>query len=229
MKALAKHILFIVILLMTTSSLKAQQVLSETEQLFSQFKRAARFDYNFPREKVYVHFDNLGYLMGDTIWYKAYVVRASSLKPTNLSRILYIELLNADGQMITQNIHKLDSLGTANGMFSLQLPVYAGYYEVRAYTREMVNWNTEACFSRIIPVFSTSNPNKEVDKTQLRDIVQLSIPEPLAHDQVTLGDPRPYEMKNDRGALLSFYPEGGKRVKGANQRIAYKQIGRAHV
>lgn len=36
MKALAKHILFIVILLMTTSSLKAQQVLSETEQLFSQ-------------------------------------------------------------------------------------------------------------------------------------------------------------------------------------------------
>lgn len=222
MKALAKHILFIVILLMTTSSLKAQQVLSETEQLFSQFKRAARFDYNFPREKVYVHFDNLGYLMGDTIWYKAYVVRASSLKPTNLSRILYIELLNADGQMITQNIHKLDSLGTANGMFSLQLPVYAGYYEVRAYTREMVNWNTEACFSRIIPVFSTSNPNKEVDKTQLRDIVQLSIPEPLAHDQVTLGDPRPYEMKNDRGALLSFYPEGGKRVKGANQRIAYK-------
>lgn len=112
MKALAKHILFIVILLMTTSSLKAQQVLSETEQLFSQFKRAARFDYNFPREKVYVHFDNLGYLMGDTIWYKAYVVRASSLKPTNLSRILYIELLNADGQMITQNIHKLDSLVT---------------------------------------------------------------------------------------------------------------------
>jgi hypothetical protein len=44
----------------------------------------------------------------------------------------------------------------------------------------------------------------------------------LAHDQVTLGDPRPYAMKNDRGALLSFYPEGGKLVKGANQRIAYK-------
>lgn len=54
MKALAKHILFIVILLMTTSSLKAQQVLSETEQLFSQFKRAARFDYNFLEEKVHI-------------------------------------------------------------------------------------------------------------------------------------------------------------------------------
>ena len=222
MKTFAKHILLIVILLTTTSGLKAQQVQSEVEQLFSQFKRAARFDYNFPREKAYVHFDNLGYLVGDTIWYKAYVVRASSLKPTNLSRILYVELLNADGQMITQNIHKLDSLGTANGMFSLQLPVYAGYYEVRAYTREMVNWNAEACFSRIIPVFSSSNPNKKVDKTQLRDIVQLSIPEPLAHNQVTLADPRPYVMKNDRAALLSFYPEGGKRVKGAFQRIAYK-------
>lgn len=222
MKTFAKNILLFVILLMAVSGLKAQQVQSEAEHLFNHFKRAARFDYNFPREKAYVHFDNLGYLVGDTIWYKAYVVRASSLKPTNLSRILYVELLNADGQMITQNIHKLDSLGTANGMFSLQLPVYAGYYEVRAYTREMVNWNAGACFSRIIPVFSNSNPNKEVDKTQLRDVVQLSIPEPLAHNQVTLADPRPYVMKNDRAALLSFYPEGGKRVKGVEQRIAYK-------
>lgn len=223
MKTFVKHFtLLLVLLSMMTSGLKAQQVQSEVEQLFCQFKRAARFDYNFPREKVYVHFDNLGYLVGDTIWYKAYVVRASSLKPTQLSRVLYVELLNADGQMITQNIHRLDSMSTANGMFSLQLPVYAGYYEVRAYTREMVNWNERACFSRIIPVFSNSNPNMEVDKTQLKDIVQLSIPEPLAHERVTLGDPRPYVMKNDRSALLNFYPEGGQRVKGAQQRIAYK-------
>ena len=39
--------------------------------------------------------DNASYLEGDTLWYKAYVVRASSLLPTELSKVLYVELLNA--------------------------------------------------------------------------------------------------------------------------------------
>ena len=55
MTALAKHILFVIILLMTTSSLKAQQVQSETEQLFSLFKRAARFDITFRvKKRMYI-------------------------------------------------------------------------------------------------------------------------------------------------------------------------------
>lgn len=201
---------------------KAQTTQTEVEQLFDQFKRAARFDYTYPREKVYVHFDNLGYLEGDTIWYKAYVVRASSLKPTTLSKVLYVELLNADGQQVIQNIHQLDDMGTAQGMFLLQKPVYTGYYEIRAYTREMVNWKNEACFSRVIPVFTAKNPNKKANKDELNDVTQLSIPLPTPHIGTTLAYPRPYEMKEGQQALLSFYPESGGRVKGIHQKIAYR-------
>lgn len=212
---------FILFTLLTNiTRLQAQQ--SEAEQLFNQFKRAARFDFTYPREKVYVHLDNLGYLVEDTIWYKAYVVRASSLKPTNLSRVLYVELLNADGQQVFQNIHKIDNMGTAQGMFSLQKPVYAGYYEIRAYTREMVNWKTEACFSRVIPVFTNSNPNKKVENEKLTDITQLSIPQPSPHKGITIANPRPYEMEEGQHAILNFYPEGGGRVDGISQKIAYK-------
>ena len=35
-----------------------------------------------PQEKVYLHFDNTGYYLGETIWFKAYVVSAPQLRPT---------------------------------------------------------------------------------------------------------------------------------------------------
>lgn len=194
----------------------------QTHQLFDWFKKAARFDYKYPREKVYMHFDNSAYLVGDSLWYKAYVVRASSLHPTTLSKVLYVELLNADGQQVALNIHKLDSLGTANGMFSLQSPIYAGYYEVRAYTREMINWGSEACFSRILPVFTNNNPQRDLKKGVVSDIVQLSIPQPEPHNIESIINPRPYDMGNEKEALLNFFPEGGGRVAGSTQRIAYK-------
>ena len=39
------------------------------------------FNRLFPQEKVYLHLDNTGYYMGDSIWYKAYVIRTDSGRP----------------------------------------------------------------------------------------------------------------------------------------------------
>ena len=52
------------------------------------------------QEKVYVHTDNQCYFIGDTLWYKAYVVRADNLEPTDMSRILYVELLSPDARRL---------------------------------------------------------------------------------------------------------------------------------
>ncbi|MCQ2111967.1 MAG: hypothetical protein MJY95_01345, partial [Bacteroidaceae bacterium] len=43
---------------------------------------ALRFNEVLPQENVYLHFDNTGYFMGETIWYKAYVVSSDSNKYT---------------------------------------------------------------------------------------------------------------------------------------------------
>ena len=194
----------------------------QAERLFEWFKAASGFDRTYPREKVYLHLDNSAYLENDSIWYKAYVVRASSLLPTTLSRVLYVELLNADGQMMEKQTLKLDSLGQADGCFKLKLPIRAGYYEIRAYTREMTNWGEGACFSRVIPVFTASNPQRKLDQSLATNIMDLSIPEPLEHNGITIGCPRPYVMKEAKDRLLEFFPEGGFRAKGVDQRIAYK-------
>ena len=214
-------LLFLLCTLLNTST-HAQSLHEQTEQLFEKFKTAARFDYKYPREKVYVHFDNTAYLTGDTIWYKAYVVRASSLKPTTLSKVLYVELLNADGQNVVNQVLRIDSMGTAQGAIPLGDTVYPGYYEVRAYTREMVNWGKYACFSRVLPVFTDENPQHKKQHGLDLDLSQLSIPLPEPRKTVTIGQPRPYGMTTNKKRMLDFYPEGGERVKGVDQLIAFK-------
>lgn len=190
------------------------------EQLFAHFKAASRFDHNYSREHVYLHMDNTSYLEGDTLWFKAYVVRASSLLPTRLSKVLYVDLLTAEGQLAQRRTLAIDSLGQAEGCFDLNLPLRSGYYEVRAYTRAMTNWGAEACFSRVVPVFGHSNPlhNGPIGS----DITALSLPRPTPTRRPTLACPRPYELGSKSDVRLTFYPEGGERAKDVDQVVAYE-------
>lgn len=184
------------------------------DYLFARFRQAAVFDHNFPREKVYVHLDNNSYFEGETLWFKAYVVRASSLCPANLSRVLYVELLNADGVQVERKQLRIDSLGQAHGEFQLDLPIKAGFYELRAYTREMVNWGTEACFSRVVPVFGKPH--------EAGDFSALTIRRPETEQQLAPSHPRTFLFGGANRVTADFFPEGGQRAGGMEQRIAYK-------
>ena len=95
------------------------------------------------QEKVYLHIDNNTYFLGDTIWYKAYVVLADDNSPEPLSRILYVELLNQQGYLMERQQLVVDSKGQADGRFALSDSLFAGYYEIRAYTKWMLNFGYE--------------------------------------------------------------------------------------
>ena len=93
------------------------------------------------QEKIYLQLDNTCYFKGDTIWYKAYTLRADNLKPTDMSRILYVELLTPDGYLVERQQLVIDYDGASNGMFILFDSIYSGYYELRAYTKWNLNFN----------------------------------------------------------------------------------------
>ena len=99
------------------------------------------------QEKVYLHFDNNCYFLGDTIWYKAYVVLADDNSPEPLSRILYVELLNEQGYLMERQQLRIDKQGQADGCFAICDTLFAGFYEVRAYTKWMLNFGYEPCES----------------------------------------------------------------------------------
>ena len=178
-------------------------------QLFEQFRKASTFDHIYPREKVYLHLDNNAYLVGDSIWYKAYVVRASSLRPTELSRVLYVELLDDGGQVLERQQVRIDSCGGATGCFKLERPISDGFHEIRAFTREMLNWGDHACYSRVVPVF-------EENKGQLDIVV------PDEKWKLPTRAKRPFDFGSKKERRLNFYPEGGNRIEGLRQRIAYQ-------
>ena len=202
MRTILLHFLFCISL-----SLSAQEDTVLT-QLFEQFRKASTYNQNYPRERVYLHLDNNAYLVSDSIWYKAYVVRGSTLKATDVRRVLYVELLDESGRMMHRQTLKIDEHGSCNGCLPLQLPVRDGYYEVRAYTRAMLNWGEDAYFSRVIPVFSLQGGKlhiSEVDKQWK-----------LAHNAK-----REFSFGEKDKHRLSFFPEGGHRINGHTQRIAY--------
>nr|MCR5044897.1 hypothetical protein [Bacteroidaceae bacterium] len=154
-----KLLLWVVIQLFFVSSLHAQS--EETARILSYIQKAMNFSKVLPQEKVYLHFDNMGYFENETLWFKAYVTRTDNGHPSDLSKVLYVELLNPSGDIVRTCKYPVDSLGVSHGDIKLDSLLTSGYYEVRAYTRYMTNWGTNAVFSRVFPVFK--KPAKEGD------------------------------------------------------------------
>ena len=127
---------------------------SELSKLTPFMQALYGFSNAIPQEKVYLHFDNTSYYQGDDIWFKCYVVTAGLHQLSDLSKTLYVELLNPGGEVVGRRILKIEN-GQCHGDFTLnQLPFYSGFYEVRAYTKYMLNFGDDVIFSRLLPVFN---------------------------------------------------------------------------
>ncbi len=182
------------------------------------------------QEKVYVHTDNSTYFVGDTLWYKAYVLRADNLQPTNMSKLLYVELLTPDGYLVERQHVVVSGAGHTCGQFVLKDSLYSGYYEIRAYTRWQLNFNVtekkytrddrykfygaqsahdffrnyEGLYSRVIPIYE--KPKKAGDYSY-RYMAQR---------------PKQHVLKSKSKLQCRFYPEGGQLVKGVASRVAFE-------
>ena len=108
MKYIRKHIIQF-IFFCCAAILQAQQKNTELPRLLEKAALVQQFSRIHPQEKVYLHFDNTGYFIGETIWFKAYVTRSDSDHPTNLSGVLYVELLNPSGEVVERRKLKLEN------------------------------------------------------------------------------------------------------------------------
>lgn len=180
-------------------------------RLASFVKNIQVFNHLYPQEKVYLHFDNTGYFLGESIWFKAYVTTASMLSQTPLSRVLYVELLDTEGNVVhTQKLRITE--GQADGSIPLtKLAMKSGFYEVRAYTRLMLNWDRETLFSRVFPVFDKPAHQGEYDKKIIRlRPTSYKIPQKRA------------ETPSAGKLNVEFYPEGGYLVNGITSVVGFK-------
>lgn len=201
----------------------------ETASVVQYMNRAMRFQQAFPQEKVYVHFDNTGYFQGERIWMKAYVTRTDNGLPTDLSRVLYVELLSQSGDVMERRILKVEN-GEAEGDILLDKVIGTGFFEVRAYTRYMLNFGEETAFSRVLPIFRKpveegNFENPVIDQRSAR----YRMPErEFATDSAAVLDPAEQKRRKAGGYHVNFYPEGGNLVVGLPSRVAFTVTNRAY-
>ena len=61
-------------------------------------------------EKAYLHTDRDVYAMGDTLWFKAYLVNGQDNKPSVSSGNLYVELIAPDSaRIVLREIIRMDN------------------------------------------------------------------------------------------------------------------------
>lgn len=182
------------------------------------------------QEKVYVQTDNNCYFVGDTLWYKAFVLRADNNKPTNMSKLLYVELLSPDGVVVERQRIVVSNKGVTCGQFALQDSLYSGYYEIRAYTRWMLNFNVthrdytlddkhlfynnnmahdffrewNGLYSRVLPIFSKPKQKGNYDGKYMYGRPKQEV-----------------EFVEKPKLKVRFYPEGGTLLEGVQNRVAF--------
>jgi len=109
-------------------------------------------------EKPYLQFDKPYYALGDTIWFKAYLLN-SFLNASNKSRIINIDIANDSNKVIKQYRLPVQN-GLSRGNISLDEKEFtAGTYTIRAYTNWMRNFEEGYFFYKTIYISSANENN----------------------------------------------------------------------
>ena len=155
-------------------------------------------------EKIYIHTDRSTYVVGESLWYKAYSVYAYNNVLFNKSNVLYVELISPDSKIIARNKTRLED-GLAHGDFKLSdsIGIKSGVYQLRAYTNWNRNFGADFIFKKnieILDVFKNTN---------------IASPENLLKT-------KNLDEKSQNLFKVQFFPEGGSLLENVSSIVAFK-------
>jgi hypothetical protein len=163
-------------------------------------RKLALYQQQTLTEQLFLHLDRPSYVAGETMWFKAYAVDGMHHRPLAMSKVAYVEVLDAAQHPVLQaKIALVKAMG--QGTFELPAELATGHYVVRAYTNWMKNAGPAFYFQCPVTIINTLQAN-----------------------QAASGPAN--ELEYD----LQFFPEGGQLVSGLPGRVAFKitdQMGRS--
>ena len=160
----AKLILLPVIFSLLVISSKAQ-IIQEVQNNFNLYKQSAL------QEKIYVHTDKSTYLPGEILWFKIYCVDGNDHKPLNLSKVVYIDLLDNNQVPVIQAKAAIKN-GSGDGSLYVPVTVNTGNYKLRAYTNWMKNFSPDFYFEKTITLV---NPLKSPEALTVTSVPAYDI------------------------------------------------------
>jgi hypothetical protein len=149
----AKPVLLSILLSLLLLNASRAQVIQEIQNSFNLYKQSAL------QEKIYLHTDKSVYLPGEILWFKIYCVDGNDHKPLNLSKVVYIDLLDNSQTPVIQAKVVIKN-GTGDGSLYVPVTVSSGNYKLRAYTNWMKNFSPDFYFEKTITLV---NPLRSPD------------------------------------------------------------------
>lgn len=110
-------------------------------------------------EKLYLQLNKPEYVIGDTIWFKAYLLDAINLKYVKKSALMYVEIASDSNKVVSRiMIPLLDGIGIGNiALINKDFP--EGSYTLRAYTNWMRNFGEDYLYMQRFKINSVRGQN----------------------------------------------------------------------
>ncbi|MDR0989548.1 MAG: TonB-dependent receptor, partial [Prevotellaceae bacterium] len=105
-----------------------------------------------PQEKLYLHLDKPYYSAGEKLWFKGYLVNATTHQEDLPDNYILAELINQSDSVILRKKIRKDTLGVFSNAFELPPTLPAGNYYLRAYTDYMRNVGNDFFYSRNLKI-----------------------------------------------------------------------------
>ncbi|NIJ51371.1 hypothetical protein [Dyadobacter arcticus] len=189
-KMTAKTFTYFCLLLILSLRVAAQEdpMVTSIKQRFGLYAERA------VQEKMYLHLDRPFYLVGETVWFKAYNLNGATHQFLDLSKVAYLEVLDSENNALAQTKFSMAD-GKGNGSLLIPSTIVSGKYKVRCYTNWMKNFSADQFFETAITVV---NPfiRFEPDRT----------------------------AKGEAQYDVQFFPEGGRLVKGIESKVAFRAV-----
>ncbi|MDR3696347.1 hypothetical protein [Mucilaginibacter sp.] len=148
--------------LVAGSALAQQSVPAEMAPIQKNFN-----DYhtNSLQEKLFVHTNRNSCTAGELLWFKVYNVDGIYLRPLNISKVVYVEVLDINQNPVLQTKIAMKDDGGDGSLF-IPLTVPTGNYTFRAYTNWMKNFSPDYYFSKKITIINPLKSPGAIAKTE---------------------------------------------------------------
>jgi hypothetical protein len=113
----------------------------------------ARYANEFGQERMYLHFDKSSYAPGETVWFKAYLMKA--IFPSDESKTIYVDWTDDKGNLLLHGVSPVQDAITF-GQFDLPQNYQGKFIHVKAYTKWMLNFDSSFLYNKDIRILQNT-------------------------------------------------------------------------
>src|SRR5574344_1784192 len=228
MKIFSRSFLTISVIAITSLFFESPAAAQSKDSLLE--KRFETFSKLLSPEKLYLHTDKEFYCVGDTLWFKGYLVNNSYLSEFPECNYIYVELLGfpyekniysgniGETQRILERVKVKRRENILQGYIVIPGGMNTGKAILRGYSYWNLNFPAEYVFSKNLSIV---NPMKD---GYVKDLITNKIKDRDEYTKIGVRYPFDKDKKQNADIDCQFFPESGRLIAGMKAVVAFKAI-----